>query len=125
MSEALGTVHTHRRGLLWGWWCRIGPELVSDQIAASVMYYIAWNNTRKRLEDHPDHHKETQMPIHLDILTFLHFIYRTRVHRELYWFYSFMLVLSLITCIGGQRVKVPIYAYNIYTSSCVRSKNSP
>jgi hypothetical protein len=22
------------------------------------------------LEDHPDHHKETQTPIHLDILTF-------------------------------------------------------
>jgi hypothetical protein len=73
------------------------------------------------LEDRPDHHKETQTPIHLDILTFLHCIYRTSVHREFYRFYNFMLVLSLITCIGGLRVKVPIYAYYIYTSSCVRA----
>jgi hypothetical protein len=59
-----------------------------------------------------------QTPIQLDILKFLHFYI-------LYIGPNFTFVLSLITYIGGPRVKVPIYAYNIYTSNCVCSKNSP
>jgi hypothetical protein len=34
MAEALGTVHTHGRGLLRGCWWLVGPELVFDQMAA-------------------------------------------------------------------------------------------
>jgi hypothetical protein len=26
MAEALGTVHTHGRGLLWWWWWPVGPS---------------------------------------------------------------------------------------------------
>jgi hypothetical protein len=37
MAEALGTVHTLRRGLLRGWWWRpIGPKLAFDQMVAPV-----------------------------------------------------------------------------------------
>jgi hypothetical protein len=57
------------------------------------------------LEDRPDHHKEIQTPINLDILTFLHFIYGTSFHREFYDFTIFIFVLSLKTCIGDDGSK--------------------
>jgi hypothetical protein len=34
-AEWLGTVHTHGRGLLRGWWWLAGPKLASDQMAVS------------------------------------------------------------------------------------------
>jgi hypothetical protein len=37
MAEALGMVHTSGRGLLqWRWWV-VGPKLVYDQMAATVL----------------------------------------------------------------------------------------
>jgi hypothetical protein len=36
IAEALGTVHTHERGLLQGQWWPIGPKLILDQMAAPV-----------------------------------------------------------------------------------------
>jgi hypothetical protein len=33
-AEALGTMHTRGRGLLWGWWWSVGPKLVFDHMAA-------------------------------------------------------------------------------------------
>jgi hypothetical protein len=37
MAEVLGTVRMHRRGLLRWWWWPVGPKLVFDQMAASVL----------------------------------------------------------------------------------------
>jgi hypothetical protein len=36
MAQALGTVHTHRRGLLRGLWLPVDPKLVTGQMAAPV-----------------------------------------------------------------------------------------
>jgi hypothetical protein len=39
MAEALGTVHTCRRGLLWGWWWPVGPKLVWPDVSTSPGNY--------------------------------------------------------------------------------------
>jgi hypothetical protein len=36
MEEALGMVHTRRRGLLRGYWWPVGPTLAFEQMAAPV-----------------------------------------------------------------------------------------
>jgi hypothetical protein len=36
MTEALGTVHMRRRGLLQGWWWPVGPKLVFNLMAAPL-----------------------------------------------------------------------------------------
>jgi hypothetical protein len=59
-------------------------------------------------------------PIHLDILTFLHFLYMGPVFMENFNdFTIFIFVLSLITSIGDHGSKYRCKTYNIYTSSCV------
>jgi hypothetical protein len=48
MTKALRMVHTHGRGLLWGWWWSVGPKLVFDQIDSTspgiYEYLIVFNN---------------------------------------------------------------------------------
>jgi hypothetical protein len=34
--QVLGTVHMHRRELLWRWWWPVGTKLIFDQVAALV-----------------------------------------------------------------------------------------
>jgi hypothetical protein len=40
MTEALGTVHARRRGLLQGWRWSVDPKLVFEQMAAPVVEII-------------------------------------------------------------------------------------
>jgi hypothetical protein len=41
VAEALGKVHMHRRGLVWGWWWPVGLKLVFDQMVAPVPEIMA------------------------------------------------------------------------------------
>jgi hypothetical protein len=67
----------------------------------------------QRLEDRPDHHKEIQTPIHLDILTF--YIWDQFSQRILTILQFFIFVLSLITRIGDHGSK---YRFRHITSIC-------
>jgi hypothetical protein len=60
MAESLGTVHTRRRGLLWGWWWPLGPKLVFDQMATPVpvimdtpshivIYSLCWKKCKMQI----------------------------------------------------------------------------
>jgi hypothetical protein len=46
MAEALDTVYTCERGLLWGWWGPVGPKLVLDHMAAPVPEIMDTNSIK-------------------------------------------------------------------------------